>query len=267
MADPDNLQEHQAESVQPDMPVSEQEYFSHWKAVNTAVFFLSGIGVLGALMYAPGITMPLLTAVIILNLFLAYWYGRWVRTGKGRNSLRILRGIASVCSLAVFLPYVIFSNFNQNRFFYSVKKFYYTHGVYTNSEYLEKILPGTLPGQCEDYLFIVQPGLAAQDYHASSYLAFHTDEQTLRNYAQKMEQMGIAPEQSRQSDAPEFDHMLTEKEKALYLRPENLPAHVWQRLLPEHYDALEHAVLYIIHDYYDKGCLLNYDSGLAIFWT
>lgn len=193
-----------------------------------------------------------LLAALISNILLVIVY----KFGAGKKILIPCRALAVVCTLSVYLPTILLSGFSQTKIFYPIKKYLYTQGVY--SGYSDDLLPEKLPSTCEDYLFITQEGAVAQDYHASSYLVFHTDTETLKAYETKVRGLG-----SMQCSENYHDEETAETQ---YSVP--VPRDVYDRLLPEHMDNLDYAVTYTYSTYsYSRGCMLNYESGLVIFWT
>ncbi len=219
--------------------------------------------------------MPFL---IIANTILVMCYQRCIRMRQGKKLLYVMRAI-TVILLAVVLvaPYVII-NFKHQKSAYQWKKLAFTYGV-GNRENCQKLLPDKMPDECENYLFITQGQGIAQDYHPSLYLAFHTDEETLRSYEQKMKENGGKQKDysvSYEEYIAEWE--LTEKDlqneekmsgvMARYLNNKEFPMHAFARLEPVHMtDFDENTVVYYFTDYYYYGCMLDYESGLAVFWT
>ena len=225
-----------------------------------------------------GISAVLLPVLFIANVVLVICYQRYIRIGQGKNLLYIIRAIIVVL-LAVMLvaPYVII-NFKHQKSVYQLKKLVFTYGV-GSKENCQQLLPDEMPEKCENYLFITQGQGIAQDYHPSLYLAFHTDEATLRGYEQKMKDSG-----AKQKDySVSYDEYLNEWDLseedfqdqytmngvlAQYLNKKGFPQHVFYRLEPVHMtDFDKDTLVYYFEDYYYYGCMLDYDSGLAVFWT
>lgn len=120
-----------------------------------------------------------------------------------------------------------------------------------------------MPKKCDDYMFITQGSFPAQDYHPSAYLAFHTDSETLKKYENHFDSLNNVE--------LKVTHM-PDKEKSMggddswSKCPEELPRHVFGQLQPEHIHDFEKAIIYTVPSYYGKGCMLDYNSGLAVFW-
>ncbi|MDE6539624.1 MAG: hypothetical protein K2K66_05495, partial [Ruminococcus sp.] len=122
------------------------------------------------------------------------------------------------------------------------------------------ILPESLPKKCDNYMFITQGSFPAQDYHPSAYLAFHTDTGTLEKYEEHFSLLNDA--ELKITHMPDKEKYVAYDDSWLKC-PEELPQHVFQRLEPEHIHNFEKAIIYT---HYSKGCMLDYNSGLAVFW-
>ncbi|MDE6665878.1 MAG: hypothetical protein K2K14_06795 [Ruminococcus sp.] len=153
-------------------------------------------------------------------------------------------------------------NFRNTKLIYPLKRFCYGYGVYATN-FNNDILPLSLPKKCDDYMFITQGSFAAQDYHPSAYLAFHTDIETLNKYAEHFSSLDDA--ELKTTHMPDKEKYVAYDDSWLKC-PEELPQHVFQRLEPEHIHDFEKAIIYTVSAYYNKGCMLDYDSGLAVFW-
>ncbi len=130
--------------------------------------------------YASGITFQLFVIEFWVNFALALVYRIYRKNGRFRKSVIILRVVSVTVLILMILAPVTLMNFKNTKFIYPVKRFCYGYGVY--SERLNNdILPSFLPKKCDDYMFITQGCMIAQDYHPSAYLAFHTDSETLKN--------------------------------------------------------------------------------------
>lgn len=208
------------------------------------------------LLCAAGVTLTLFPAVLILNLL------PLICKRAHRTVVRVLRLIAIAATLLyLMLPVVRFS-FESDKAMYPLKKFVY------GSEYCKLLLPDSLPAVCEDYRIITQSAMGGlQDYHASLYLTFHTDAETLYAYEAYLDTLDIAQRYENQpltedelADMAGFDEEWILEANC----PDEFPKHVYGKIHPP--ENLEHAVTYVINEYYNKGCLLNYDTGLVVFW-
>lgn len=225
-------------------------------------FLLISVGcpiILILLIPAFGLSLPLLPVLAVL-----YVLCFLLRKHKNRLLVWILRSIALLATAVyVMLPFSLFL-FEQKKAMYPLKCFVYTHGV--NSWELEHhLLPDELPEVCEDYLLITQPQGIAQDYYPSLYLAYHTDEQTLRAYEQRLDSELIGKRYENVPHDPEELEGLNEEDLWRMNCPQELPGHVYYRLHIT--DNLDNAVIYVVNaNRYDKGCLLNFETGLVVFW-
>lgn len=226
-------------------------------ALNVLIGFFLFIGIIW---FVCTITLSITLFFIgfIVNFALALVYRK---DGRFRKSVIILRVVAVTILVLIILAPVTLLNFKNTKFMYPIKCFCYSYGVYGIAD--NDILPSDLPKKCDDYMFITQGCMIAQDYHASAYLAFHTDSKTLKKYENHFDSLNNA----------EFKvtHM-PDKEKSMggddswSKCPEELPRHVFQQLQSEHIHDFEKAIIYTVPSYYNKGCMLDYDSGLAVFW-
>ncbi|MBR0484594.1 MAG: hypothetical protein IJJ69_07450 [Oscillospiraceae bacterium] len=259
----DDLQENQAESVQPDTPVSGKKKSPDWKGINTVIFILNIIFPFGlfTLIAVFGIAEKLLLIVIATNLLLGIVYRIYSRINKLQSLLIPLRGIAIASVILFYLPVFVMGNRTQ-KWLYPVKRYIYTEGV---SGYGE-VLPKTLPKQCESYFFVTQMAFIAQDYHPSSYLAFYTDTATMQMYADSFG--GTKTETQSLEEFNEADReIIISYSPADYPNcPVEIPGHVISMIKPT--EDLHGAVIYTRQDtYYHRGLILDYDSGYVIFWT
>ncbi|MDE6425345.1 MAG: hypothetical protein K2K89_04300 [Ruminococcus sp.] len=208
---------------------------------------------------ASGITFRLFFVGFWVNFVLALIYKFYQKNGSFKKTVIILRVIAvTVLLMGILAPFTLMK-FRHTKLIYPVKRFCYGYGVYSE-RFNKDILPESLPKKCDDYMFITQGSFPAQDYHPSAYLAFHTDSETLKKYEEHFNSV---------YDAERHTAHMPDKEKYvayddLWLKcPEELPQHVFQRLGSEHIHDFEKAIIYT---HYGKGCMLDYNSGLAVFW-
>ena len=263
MADSDySLQENQAESVQPDKPVSRKKYFKHWKTVNIWLFALTafplGVSLIGVL----GISGKLFLIAAAANLLLGKVHQIYIEKDKLQSLLLPLRVIAVASVILFYLPCLILTGSTANKMLYPVKRYLYTEGV---SAY-GSVLPKTLPKQCDGYFFFTQVQAVAQDYHPSSYLAFYTDTATMQMYADSFG--GTKTETQSLEEFNEADReIIISHSPADYPNcPVEIPGHVISMIKPT--EDLHGAVIYTRQDtYYHRGLILDYDSGYVIFWT
>lgn len=221
-------------------------------------FFLFWVSIYGVITF--GISIVLFFIGIIVNLVLALSYGIYKNHNRCRTAVIVLRAVSiTILVLAVLAP-MIMMKFQNNKFIYPVKRFCYNYGNYSMVK--NNILPSGLPEKCDDYLFITQGSFPAQDYHPSAYLIFHTDSETLSEYENHFDSLYNAERKvTHMPDKKDYDD-----DDSRLKCPKELPQHVFYRLEPEHIHNFEDSIIYTVHSYYGKGCMLDYKSGLAVFW-
>ena len=113
--------------------------------------------------------------------------------------------------------------------------------------------------------------MIAQDYHPSAYLMFYTDSDTLAEYEEFFNEL---PNCEKSYETESRTLSVGEKGKYLnitYILPKAFPSHAFTWLDDMHKDIIldmRNTVVYSKTDtYYSRGCLLDYDSGLVVFWT
>ena len=200
--------------------------------------------------------------------FVTVLYKQYRNKGKFHKSLWAAR-ITFVILLLIPLPLpYIGVNFEHDSQFYVLKKFIYTYGVYDVGSDIDEMLPKHLPDDCRDYKFKTQLGSIAQDYHPSAYLMFHTDSGTISGYEERFEKLTNCEKKDAASE-----RFVRDKNNDIvqYAYPEAFPDHVFMWLDDVHKQDLlnaENAVIYRMTDtYYGRGCLIDYDSGLVVYWT
>ncbi|MDE5583866.1 MAG: hypothetical protein K2J08_09190 [Ruminococcus sp.] len=227
---------------------------NRWNSINVLIM----LGGIFFLMYTSGITTVLFEIGLPVNILLVLFYKIFKKYGRFRKTVIVLRVTAIIIFALGILAPITLMNFKHTKLMYPVKRFCYAYGVYTN--FNNYILPESMPKKCDDYLFFTQGSFPAQDYHPSAYLAFHTDSETLKKYEEHFNSVENA--ECHTAHMPEENQFTGELMKC----PEELPTHVFQRLEPEHIHDFEKAIIYKVPSYYGKGCMLDYDSGLAVFW-
>lgn len=207
-----------------------------------------------ALMYTPSISFILFLIAWGTLLLNAIIYKLVTKFNKGQTFLHIIRGIVIISWIAFYTPMTLMMNFSHTKPLYSLKRADYIHGVYgNNSEFYGQLLPEKLPEICDDYSFIAQGSMVAQDYHASSYLMFHTDTATLDSYALRLDQFGgsrLENESENESVQEQIEWFCGQ-----------------MRLRDSFNDNLDNAVVYWFDGRYPKAVLLNYETGLVAVLT
>ncbi len=247
----------------PASPVHNRDWHVLWVVLNVLVgIYNTPVGMTMSITTC-SITFPMLLPLVVLHIVLVWLYHRYQEKQKGKTALYIVRTITILCSVVFFLiPYSL-RMFKEEPSAYPLKREIYYHGV-CSSDYCHTLLPEHLPETCTDYKCITQGQMFAQDYHPSLYLMFRTTPDILEQYAAKAEALGF-----KKTEVPDEqtvrDYLLEEYEMD-YLPeyPSELRGHVVSRLKPK--DSLYSSVMYSSSDYYDKGMIVQYETGLVIFW-
>lgn len=243
---------------------SKHEGHSFWFYVNCVLAVFSPIWIFGGFVYifATGhLTAPLLIPFLLLNALLVVFYKGYRSHGLYRKRIHIIRAVLfAIIAIWIMTPIVLL-NFNDVKPLYRPKKFIYMYGVYQYREEYE-FLPEKLPMQCEDYLFMPQGPFISRDSRPSLYVAFRTDSAVLDEYAAKMQSLEY---EQKPSGLRTFTEEQKQKISPMHQKcPESLPFYVYQSLESYLQDySLENAVIY---DRYNQGCMLDYESGLAVFY-
>lgn len=229
-------------------------------ALNALIGFLLFMGGFW-FVYTITISIMLFFIGLIVNLALSLIYEKYMLYGRFRKSVIVLRSIAiTVLALAVFAPITLLK-FKNTKFMYPIKRFCYGYGAYSTN-FNNDILPSFLPKKCDNYMFITQGSVLAQDYRPSAYLAFHTDSETLKKYEEHFNSVDNTERHTAHMSDKEEKTNFDEYKISLKC-PEKLPLDVFQHLEPEHIHDFKNAIIYTR---YGSGCMLDYDSGLAVFW-
>ena len=234
------------------------ENIAAWKRRNAVIGFIAIPAAILISVSLGRVTAPILVALILVNAALAGVHRLSLYDDSRNGYVRALRVLAVLSVAGVFGMGALLFGFRRTRALYGAKKALYVHGV--NDYDLEaKLLPAELPEYCVDYSLTTKGTAVAQDYHADLYLVFRTDRETLAKYDAKMETL---------PGAEKMKSGLTEDSRSSVPDcPASLPVHVFHALDPSLKKGLDNAIIYIIHDKaYEKGCMLDYDSGLAVFW-
>lgn len=242
---------------------------SSWGTTNTIILilgFFSSIVLLMGLIATGGITAPMICIDILLNIFLAFFHIKWRKKRKYRKTVIALRISAIAAIIFTYsTPFIATNSYLKYvKPMYHVKKFIYCHGVYTGG--MGEYLPSKLPKVCEDYKFVTEVGMIAQDYHPSAYLIFRTDTATMHKLEEDYKQVDGAKLVEINIDGEEYKREYGDnymENSPIYI----FPAHVYGQLDDEHIDDFFDAVIYKVPSYYGKGCVFDYDSGLVVYWT
>lgn len=195
----------------------------------------------------------------LVNTVLVLFYQFYKKDGRFKKIIVGLRILLITITVSAVLAPITVIGFRHTKILYPVKNLCYNYGVYGKEN---DIMPLFLPKKCDDYMFITIGSFPAPDHHASAYLAFHTDTETLGKYEDNLK----ALEKYELSDITmPLSELNVDKELQWEKCPEQLPKHVFARLQPEHIHDFEDAVLYKPSSN-NRGCMIDYDSGFVVFW-
>ncbi|MDE6539625.1 MAG: hypothetical protein K2K66_05500 [Ruminococcus sp.] len=234
-----------------------------WNSINVLIVILMMPLGMMFLMYTSGITTVLFETGIPVNILLVLFYKLNKEFGHLGIPVIVLRIIAVIIFVSGFIAPLVLMNFKHTKLMYPVKRFCYSYGNYGVIN--NNILPESLPKKCNDYMFITKGSVVAQDYHADAYLIFHTDSETLKTYEEHFDSVDNAERHTAHMPNQE-EKQIPDEYKILLKCPEELPRHVFSQLQSEHIHNFEKAIIYKVPSYYGKGCMLDYNSGLAVFW-
>lgn len=211
--------------------------------------------------------------------FLIYFFGVLIFFSSAAKSIiaKRLLWISRITGLfLMILAYcapIICINFKTQSFMYPVKRFVYVYGVKPAAK---DILPVFLSESPEDYYFRTEGSFPAQDYRPYSYLIFHTSEQALAEYENKLSQNSEYTKKMIQPKSDEeYDELVkkySEEDTYMAYCPEELPRHVYNWLVKGAgiTENLNNAVIYGHNSNSDwnlySGALLNYETGLIVIW-
>lgn len=222
----------------------------------------------------PLVFFPLVLFFILIIVF----YIVYRKKEKCRNALWLsIAGFIGIDLIAVALIILLFS-FEHSSSLYLPKKLLFDNCVYSPFSDECEILPDKLPSNYRDFKFKTQGKAPARHYYASAYLAFHTDNETLKKYEDLFK--GRADFSAYSILAEKFDGI----DFNTYAYPQEFPAFDFldkvhkEDLLKIDADSEEQSTqrnLIVYSDspyqsnnrYDSKGCLIDYDSGLVVFWT
>lgn len=227
-----------------------------WQIANEVILLLHIVIPVwvAALMLTSAVSGKLFLIAVCSSLLLGVVYRQVKKHEKGRGLLYIARIVAIGSCIAFYLPMIVLTNFTHTKILYPLKRLDYSYGVFgSNADYYLRLLPKRLPEKCEDYSYRTQGSMPAQDYHPSSRLKFYTDNDTLEVYAAYFDK----------EDCIRFENDPENEEATKKIQ--------WfcrQMGLDDPFEgSLDNAVLFWIDDYYPKGALLDYDTGLVAILT
>ena len=250
---------------------------------NLIMFFLLAFTGLLNLMSFNLIAFTLIVPFIIANAFLIDYYNKYKINFYYKKHVNICRVIAVTLTLIIFGSPLMVIFFNRTKPFYHLKQAVYSCGYRSVIEQRTKEFPDFLPLECEDYYFRIKapaPFPEATDTYAC--VSFYTDEQTIKKYEQEFAEKGY----ETVNDDKTFEDIMLEKGVDIseltdycddmewvvdtYLREKGTPYYVSFSVNDEKKQDLTHDV--IVYNFRSKlgftsGCLLDYESGIVIFWA
>lgn len=253
---------------------SDKQNKSGWRVVNAFILIIAVLCFPLFLIWSisvAGLTPYFIILLLGLFILIPVLYRRYRKNGKCLIALWTARiSFVVVAALYAVIP-LIGTRFEHNKNFYIPKKLIYTYGVYDLSAEIDEMLPEKLPDECREYRFITQLGSIAQDSHPSVYLMFYTDGETIEEYEDLFSGL---PNCVKSDEIGTRSRSVLEGDKYVevtYDHPQNFPEHIWTWLEETHkkeFLDMRDAVVYRKTDtYYSRGCLLDHDSGLVVFWT
>lgn len=252
---------------------------SNYSIFDKVVIKLSlGVFILGGGMFwlisTSGISFPLFLygiAIYVLGCVIFY-----IKSQHNLVCKRILIAIRIIGISMILIAYscpLICINFEGSSIMYPVKRFIYTHGVKDDSD---GILPIFLYGDISDYYFRTEGSFPVQDYTSFAYLAFHTSEENLKKYEEKLrENPNYEYSKNVSLNEEEYQAELEKYEEKYKWEagcPQKMPQHVYQRLYKSAgiTDKLDNSVLYVVKNTKAsksyKGALINHETGLIVIW-
>ena len=250
---------------------------------NLIMFFLLAFTGLLNLMSFNLIAFTLIVPFIIANAFLIDYYKKYKINFYYKKHVNICRVIAVTLTLIIFGSPLMVIFFNRTKPFYHLKQAVYSCGYRSVIEQRTKEFPDFLPLECEDYYFRIKapaPFPEATDTYAC--VSFYTDEETIEKYEREFAGKGYEKANSDKTfedimlekgvDISELTDYFDDMEWVVdtYLREKGTPYYVSFSVNDEKKQDLTHDV--IVYNFRSKlgftsGCLLDYESGIVIFWA
>lgn len=201
-----------------------------------------------------------------------------------RKHVIISRIISIITAAMLMLPTVMSIGFNSSKSCYGLKLFVFSCGGENIRQNRTQALPKKLPPNCEDYYFSLSHGLRNdfEIYAASAIVKFSTDKDTLAAYEAEFIEKGykqpspdftfedfLRKKEIKEEEIFEYYEHISQAIVEYLCYDKGVPWHVGERLEDKMMD-LSHNV--IVYDFGEKlgfssGCLLDYDSGIVIFWA
>lgn len=227
------------------------------------------------------IAFSLAIPFFLANVILREYYKKYKQNFYYKKHVIICRVIAITLTVIICGSPIIMVFFNRTKPFYHLKQAVYSCGLRSISQQRTREFPDFLPLECEDYYFRIKPPAPfpeATDTYAC--VSFYTDEETMKKYEQEFAEKGYETVNSDKS----FEDIMTEKKINLseisemdsrwvteaYISGKGVPYYISYSVNDEKLLNLSRDV--IVYDFRNKlgftsGCLLDYNSGLVIFWA
>ncbi len=254
---------------------------SQFTLTNILMFFVLALTGFINLLSFNKIAFTLTLPFIIANVVLCEYYRKSKINFYYKKHVNICRVIAVTLTLIIFGSPTMILFFNRTKPFYHLKQAVYSCGLSNISELRTREFPDFLPKECEDYYFIIKPHAPfpeAPDTFAS--LSFYTDEETIEKYEREFAGKGYEKANSDKT----FEDIMIENEITLseitemdsrwltktYIKEKGVPYYIVNFTEEEKILDLSHDV--IVYKFrnrpgFTSGCLLDYDSGIVIFWA
>ncbi len=227
------------------------------------------------------IAFALTIPFFLANVILREYYRKYKQNFYYKKHVIICRVIAITLTVIICGLPMIMVFFNRTKPFYHLKQAVYSCGFSNIFELRTREFPDFLPKECEDYYFRIKPHAPfpeAPDTFAS--VSFYTDEETIEKYEREFAEKGYEKANSDKT----FEDIMIEKQINLseisemdsrwltktYIKEKGVPYYIVNFTEEEKILDLSHDV--IVYDFKSKlgftsGCLLDYDSGIVIFWA
>lgn len=256
---------------------------SPFTLINIVMFFVLALTGFINLFTFNLIAFTLIIPFILANAILYNYYEKYKQNLYYKKHVIICRIIAVTLTLIIFGSPFMVMFFNRTKPFYHLKQAVYSCGYRSVIEQRTREFPDFLPLECEDYYFRIKPPAPfpeATDTYAC--VSFYTDEETMKKYEREFAEKGY----ETVNDDKTFEDIMLKKginpselteycddiewvvDK--YLREKGTPYYVSFSVNDEKLPDLTHDV--IVYDFRSKlgfksGCLLDYNSGIVIFWA
>lgn len=254
---------------------------SPFTLINIVMFFVLALTGFINLFTSNKIAFTLIIPFIIANVILREYYKKSKILFYYKKHVNICRIIAIALTVIICGSPIMMVGFNRTKPFYHLKQAVYSCGLSNVFELRTREFPDFLPRKCEDYYFIIKPHAPfpeAPNTFAS--VSFYTDEETIEKYEREFAGKGYEKANSDKT----FEDIMIENEINLseisemdsrwltktYIKEKGVPQYIVNFTEEEKILDLSHDVIvykFINRPNFKSGCLLDYDSGIVIFWA